>query len=114
MIDYPAAFPDRVLVGNRTFEIRPMTPLECNAVGDGVCDLVNDVIAINTSQSDANIRETLWHEIAHAVHHVAKLTDGCSEEDFANRAAPIWIDVVTRNVDFRVFVSTDCNKNRDN
>ena len=79
---------------HRTFRIEPLSAHESrHAWADGFCDCTQDLIRVNLELTEPRVFEILIHEVAHAVHTVAGLSDESSEEDFTLRATPVWLCV---------------------
>lgn len=85
--------PRRIRVLNRTYIVKAMTTEDGEHIGDGVCNPRREIIKISLDQSNNNILETLFHEVAHAVNSAASLGDSSSEEDYVTRTTPIWMAV---------------------
>ena len=91
------SLPTHVRISYSQFHVQPMTAAEADEVGDGCCNLRDCVIKVNTTQSWQRQVETLWHEVKHAIHAHADLTDESKEEDFCTRAAPYELAVLVHN-----------------
>jgi len=90
--------PRTVKVACRVYSVIPMTKAEmdeCSAMG--VINHRTCTIKIDTDQNWQIQVETLWHEVKHAIHSIADLTDESKEEDYCSRAAPIELMVLLEN-----------------
>lgn len=63
----------------------------------GECSPTKLEIRIKPNLAESQKRETLWHEVKHAVNELAGLSDGAKEESFVKRGAPLELDVLRRN-----------------
>lgn len=94
------SLPDYIQVLHRQFEVKVLTDGEASRNWvNGFCDLETDTIYIAGKMTLARQIEILFHEVAHAVHDVAALDDDSKEEDFAQRATPVWLVVFRDNSD---------------
>lgn len=88
----------KVKVGHLVYRVCEMTPEEAEEIeAYGVTNHRTCTIKINSTQDFRRQVETLWHEIKHAVHEIVDLDDGCKEEDYCRRAAPLEISVLCSN-----------------
>lgn len=88
---------DSVRVGHLDYKVVAMRGAEADEIGHGVCNFHTCIIKIDTSQCFQRQVETLWHEVKHAVHKLADLTDSSTEEEYCMRAAPLEIAVLRDN-----------------
>lgn len=51
----------------------------------GRCETTHQKLMINERQGACSIRDTVLHEISHALFYLMNLKDDCSEEDFVSR-----------------------------
>ena len=106
--------PTYVAVAHRTFKVIELDEdLRSCVNDDGLIDFESDSITINTAISEAQVVETLLHEIAHAVNAVANVNDHTSEEESVTRTIPIWMCVFRDNqklVDLLCdWIESDCS-----
>tara|TARA_R110000868_G_scaffold82356_6_gene232634 strand:- start:5123 stop:5449 length:327 start_codon:yes stop_codon:yes gene_type:complete len=53
------------------------------------------------------VRDTLFHEVKHAVNFVADLSNGSTEEEFVTRSTPMELEVLRNNEDLTMFLLAD-------
>lgn len=93
--------PACVQVGPYRIYIEVVEPMD----NDGVFYAQEQRIQLNKAIGPDIQRETLLHELFHAVAHVAGLNSGNhSEEAWARRAVPVLLDCLQRNPRLRNFL----------
>ena len=74
----------------------------------GCTDQFSATISINPFCAEDNARETLLHEVMHACHYGAGLTDAdeaITLEQTINRLSPVWLDVLQRNASLVAYLT---------
>ena len=87
-----------VQVGPFRYSVSAMTSEEIgDDCGRGFINTRTCEIKIDTTYSRQIQIEVLWHEVKHAIHHLASLCDESKEEDYCTRAAPLDLMVLKDN-----------------
>ena len=89
--------PPYVIVGPYKYRIIDMSAEDFDEE-EGGCNHNNLVIKVYTqNRAPEFVLDTLWHEISHAVNHVADVNDETKEEDQVTRTTPVWLQVIRDN-----------------
>lgn len=70
----------------------------------GRCDYSNQLIYISKSQASDSMRDTLLHEIIHAIHWLMGLGDNNTEEEFTARTTTGLRSVMLQNAEIVEYV----------
>lgn len=100
MIDRPTPnLPACVRVGAHLFSIQGVTGLKCSEGADayGLCDHDSLRILIDLDQHASLMRDTLLHEIVHAIAFQCGLDDDSTEEQWATVMGSQLLSVLTQN-----------------
>jgi hypothetical protein len=74
----------------------------------GDCDYSAQSIRISLKDCHADvIRDTLLHEVIHALNSIAGIKDGCNEEDIASRLTPLLLQTFRENESLALFLLTE-------
>lgn len=102
-----ASFPTSVRVGHFDYVIEQWTPRSAQAASRyGESSSVEQVIRVDTSQHPQRVRETLLHEILHAVFRSMGFDDvqNPSEEFIVGATAHVLTQVMVDNPDVRAWL----------
>lgn len=92
--------PETIRVGPFKYNVIPMKDGESEQLdAHGSCSNKNLVIKIDKGQADQMVVETLFHEIEHAINHLADVDDKTEEEDAVRRTTPLRLAVFRDNPD---------------
>jgi hypothetical protein len=85
----PKKQPERVRIGHRYYRVSFQSPVlaEDGSPLNGLCDFEQSVIYVDELLTDDVKAEIFTHEVLHALHWEAGLTDESSEEAFTNLTA---------------------------
>lgn len=102
--------PPYIAVLHRTFQVEAMNQELGDLCGDdGILDTQRDVIRVNLQLSDAQVIETLLHEIEHAINLVACVGDHTCEEDAVTRQVPVRMAVLRDNPKLLEIINQWCS-----
>jgi len=85
--------PKFIQVLHRAFEVKEVSADDMPNDNAGLIQYDRDLIWVSRDQSDAQVIETLLHEVHHAVNHVMGVSDATTEEDGTRRTSVVWLCV---------------------
>ena len=93
MNDHP---PRKIKILHQTWTIRVIPEKFSTSSNLGYCDNSQQRIALVDGQHPQCMRDTLYHEIQHALNYMLQL-DKANDEDLATRSPAGWMTVFTSN-----------------
>lgn len=70
----------------------------------GGCDRQNLVILLSTNQAEQQLKDTVLHEVIHALNYHLQLMEGVSDEDIARRLATGLLTVFRDNPELSAWI----------
>lgn len=96
--------PRKVRVGPRTYDIKLVPHIEAESGVTGLCGNDTLILLIDSNQADDGIKDTLLHEVGHAMFHLAGLGKDFGgaiksedEERILRVLTPHFLDLLQRN-----------------
>lgn len=100
--------PTSIKVGPFRFSVsldgRRMSEVAVNRQRIGQTDLIHGTIHIEPDMPEQHQRETLLHEVIHAVHYVVNAPEKMTQEEAVSNTAPMLLDVLQSNPDLVAYL----------